>query len=530
MRKRQIIWSFVWSNLWVVLLAIALNLLSGFTRTEGASYLERITDALGLGQIDPLWRLALPGAAIMVSSYMLRWLGASVSRYLSKKLMFETRQKVIAHLEKIPFLSYEQYSIGDVQSRMINDVEEATDIFYIVLSRILNNLSLFVCSAVYMATINWVVTVVVVGVALAMGALNAKILKKMKQIRAESRKELGGLSTLTESVYNASDTVKAYGAKEYVKRVFGRQKDRYNRQVFAGEKVDGARLVMYNFVNNFALYGAMVYMGWLGIRGVVSVGEAVVLIYLIKQILVPIEVIFRWMSALVSSLASWERVEQLLCGKEEAAPVQSELGGALEITGTSFSYDGARDILANIGTVRLEPGKIYYIYGESGSGKTTLLKLWMGLYPRGGMQINGCDTQLNGNCAYASAKFELFPMTIYENIAMGSDAVTKEQCNAMLERLGFGEWIGSLAQGIDTPVLADGSNLSGGQKQAIVNARALLSGRKVIVLDEPFSALDSRSEAALHDVLEMEKKKKILLITSHRAITKNWYDETICIR
>ncbi len=529
MNKKQMIVSFIWSNKWLVVLAVLINALSGYTRTKGSAYLEYITDAVGLRQADRLVELAIIGAVIMVSSYVFRWLGACLCMYLSSKLAFETRQKLIAHLEKVPFLKYEQLSTGDIQSVLINDTADAANIIYNIFSRILNNVFLFVFSTMYMLTIHATITVVIVTITIAMGFLNSRLLKSIKKEKSESRKSLGRLTTLLESTYKGAGTIKTYNAQDYAKRVFVRQVDNYNEQMLNCERLDCIRLTIYNIVNNIALYGSMVYMGYLGINGTISVSQAVVLIYLIKQILIPIEVIFRWMFSLISSVAAWERIENIFKIPVEEEVDRKELSTqTLNITGLSFSYDGEKTLFEHINGLKFQEGKSYLLQGSSGSGKTTLLKLLMGLYNNSKLKINGdAKSSLKGHCAYSSASFELFPLSIYENITLGDSNITREACYDIINKLGFKEWIDSLENGIDTIVQNTGSNFSGGQKQMIVNARALLSNRRIVILDEPFSALDKEHEDALSKVLEKERGKRILLITSHRPVKSGVCQEEI---
>lgn len=521
---------FLRSNLHVLLLCIIVNLLSRYSRTSGAAYLGYMADAIGTHRIYMIPKLGATGAVIMVTFYVLRWLSTIIGNYMSQKLAFDVRKSLLSHLSKISFLTYEQKGAGDLQSAIANDALEASHIINIVCSTILNQLTLFIFSAAYMATINIETTLVTVTLAIVMALVNAGLLKKVKSEKYESRRSAGKLTEVLRSAFTAADTIKTYDAADYAAHCLEKQRDIYNKKMLNCTLLDAIRITIYSLADNLTLYGSMIYLGYIGIKGDISVADAVVLIYLIKQMLMPISVVFRQMFNLASNGAAWERIENIFKITADDTKKEQPLCDSFNISGLTFSYDDQNIMFDNMEEIHLKYGNTYWFQGSSGSGKTTLLKLLMGLYKNDTIKINGnINAGLDGMCAYCSAKFELFPLSIYENIALGDETITKEQCCNIIEKMGFGKWLSSLPMQIDTPVVNGGANLSGGQKQAIANARALLSTKKIVILDEPFSALDTAHEEALCKVLTEEKKNKIIIITSHRVLNSSFYDEKISI-
>jgi ATP-binding cassette subfamily B protein len=217
---------------------------------------------------------------------------------------------------------------------------------------------------------------------------------------------------------------------------------------------------------------------------------------MIKQILVPVEVIFRWMTEIAKSRVSWDRIGQVIEQPEENYDEISkdETVESLIVSDVNYSYESDKKILDNI-SFTAKKGDIVKISGKSGSGKTTLIKILLGLYssPTAVITLNHKTVNnLLGVSSYASSNDTLFPLSIYENIALGDGRIKKEECRALLHSFGFGEWIDSLPKGIDT--VLNGNELSGGQQQMIANARALLAEFPIVILDEPFSALDKEKE------------------------------------
>ncbi|MEG1427398.1 MAG: ATP-binding cassette domain-containing protein, partial [Oscillospiraceae bacterium] len=121
-----------------------------------------------------------------------------------------------------------------------------------------------------------------------------------------------------------------------------------------------------------------------------------------------------------------------------------------------------------------------------------------------------------GDIAFATVDKSIFPMSIYENIALGNDQITREQARGTMDSLGFSSWLDSLPQGMDTRVY---DNISGGQKQGIANARAIVSGKAVLIFDEPVSALDGEKTKRLTKVLEELTKTHFVLLVTHQALS-----------
>lgn len=517
MKKFARFFSFLKRNSFLLFLCIALNIISGLSKSIGAVYLQDITDTLEQGGTDSLLSFVLIGGALTFGSYVLRWLGAVVPNYLSHKFAYETRVQLFTHLSKIPFIDYEGYSQGELQSLIQNDSDKAGFIFYSALSRILNNVFLFIFSVWVMAATNVPATILAVFIVFAATAINQRILRRMKKHEKAAQQNLAEMTHSLESSFSALETIKTARAGAYAIGSFTEKQKACCDNRLRATRVDALHTIWYTFVENLCLFGSIGYLGFLGISGEMSIGEVLMFIYLIKQIIMPIEVAFRWMVTITSATASWERIlEKYAVPSEEppASPAPADIS-RFEARGITFAYKDKAPILQKQ-DVLLNKGELSGLSGPSGSGKTTLLKILSGMY----QAENGSYTadgnllpSLQGIAAYAALNNSLFPLSIYENIALGNEDITREAAQSMLERLGFAEWLRSLPEGLDTVLNND---RSGGQQQAVINARALLSGKPMIILDEPYSALDTEREIALNAVLQDMKVHKLILLTSHR--------------
>lgn len=523
MKKYQSFYDFLRRNIIFLILCVVINLFSGLFKSLGATYLQEITDALELGEYDLLLGFVLIGGALTFGAFVLRWLGAVVPNYLAEKFSYESRIKLFEHLTKIPFMEYEKYPQGELLSIMQNDSTRSGQILYTVLSRILNNIFLFGFSVWVMAKTHVTATIVAVCIVFAAAIINQLILKRMKRHEENAQQSLAEMTSSLERTFNGIETIKTYDATDFAVESYHQKQKEYCDSKYKSSRVNAGRVSWYLLVEDICLCGSVAYLGYMGITGLMSVGEVMMFIYLIKQIITPVEVIFRWMSTLAGSAASWERVcDKMNISVDEAA--ESSVVGvitdgdfAIKADDINFSYDDdeGRKIIDGL-DIELKSGEIVGLTGASGTGKTTLLKILSGMYhsPTASFTLNGTDVDgLLDITAYASLDKSLFPLSIYENISMGNGSVTKSAAQETLTELGFGEWIAELPNGIDTMLNED---ISGGQQQSIATARALLSGKPLIILDEPYSALDVQKEEKLSEYLASHKKGRVILLTSHR--------------
>ena len=515
---------------WPVLVLASL-LLAGFAvvRTYSASFISDIVERLqARAPLSEAVRLAFLGAALACSSYVMRYAGSMLCVMLSEKLALQTRCRLVRHLCRIPWSEYERQKTGQLQAVIRGDVQQGADMVYSIFSRIELNVMLFLSTFVYMLIISPVPAFIIAGFTLFMAFVNQQILTRQKLYRKRSRDAAGEVAETVLTSCRGMSTVKAYGAEKFILALLGEKKKSYNDAVYRAELIDAGRLSAYNLTSSFVLYATILLMGYKGIRGEVSWGDILVFIVLVRQVIMPAEVVFRWMGQVAVGIAAWERVADILgidAEKERRElPEPEERIGVKEV---SFSYGQDAEILHGL-ELELKKGELGALMGESGSGKTTLCKILCGLYGGGSQGQEPyrlhMEWLLDGKakeggsvpwCVYNPAEPELFHMSIYENIVFGRMQVTREECMALAKELGAGDFIRRLPDGIDTVIEAGGRTLSGGQRQAIVNMRALLSGRKMLILDEAFASLDVERRQRLLTVLEKQRFDQLILMVTH---------------
>ena len=489
---------------------------------SGAQFLIRdITDGIALGSFGrvPFFVMLALGLHLICIVFSLsgNWVQANMSNRFGAAI----RVKLFNHLSRASQLELEKLKTGDLQSAFRNDTDQA--------SRLLGLMSFFnqlvfllIFETVFLAAINLRLTLIVIVSAVAIGFFTQNFLKVIKRYETASRKDLGDMSQSVLNIYDSADTIKLNNAQGFVSRIFNARRDSYNRNKLNSAKADTIRLVLQIGLNNAALFGCVIYLAHAAINGYASIGEVLAYVSLLSMLLAHIDNMFRRFAPLMGCIAAWERVKKLfdLPTKENASETQhspSVIADSITISGINFGYDADSPIFKDF-SLHLKKGLIHALTGESGSGKTTLIKILLGFYDAPGMRIEQDGAAIEGiQPGYVPSDNRLFNMSIYDNIALGDEGITREHCLNLAESVGFKGWIDSLPHGLDTLVAENAQNLSGGQAQAVCILRALATGRSILVMDEPFAALDADKETALLDTLARAKQDRIVIVTSHRV-------------
>jgi len=521
---------FLRKNIWGIIGVMTLSAFSALGRIGGVSFVETITDTIQAGFPNGIWdflMVVLIASAIMTSFYVTRVLVQVVAAKIGERMAVETRVRIVKHLAKIPFIKYEKYSTGELQSVYRNDIGIASGMVDTVFYALFGSAVLLVFQAVLMISLNPAAGIIVISFSVGLSVVNQFVAKLYKRFQAVERKAVGELTAVVEGVGQGMDTIKTYKARDYVMNSFLKIKRVYNKSTFNSQKVDSASNALYDLVSEGFFLGVVIYIGAAGINGYMTLGQILAFIAVYRDFTTPMRNILGCTRRYARESIAWKRVYELL-----EVPMQDNQSGetadnayqsidTLDIQNISFAYDENEDILHDF-SISLKKGQSHVLIGESGCGKTTFLKIMTGLYdaPYGELLVDGriADREkLFKSAVYVSSNNPLFTMSIYDNITLGDSRITREMCDALARELGIGDWLDSLPDGLDTEISENAKNISGGQQQTINNMRALLSGSAVIILDEPNSALDKDKETRLSKAIERMKHDKIILITSHRA-------------
>ena len=260
--------------------------------------------------------------------------------------------------------------------------------------------------------------------------------------------------------------------------------------------------------------------------GQITIGVIFSFIALVHLFISPIGSLEMWFRSLSSSLVSYERLDELLSIDRESmgeGKYNQKDGMELRLENISFKYNDDSQYVLEKFSCRFEKNKLNLIKAKSGIGKTTLLDILFGLYApeNGSIYVNGQNLSgidlygYRSHIAYLQQEPFILDDTLFYNLQLADEHLTKERADEMLRRFGLGEWLEKLPLGLDTILGERGVNMSVGQKQRLSIIQAMLRNCKVIILDEPSSALDKENEQGLISILCGIKSFATVIVVSH---------------
>lgn len=455
---------------------------------------------------------------------------------------------VFAKAMRLPYAYYEQHHSADFMSKLTFDTERAGDIYSSRLRRLLSAVISSIVFLVPMVCDSWQLTLCLLGVSILSFAVNALFLSPMKQNGTQLSKQHGVILEKLTNMLAGMELIKIFPMRGTMWEDYhAANADYYETQVKAGRL--SAALESLNCL--FDLTGALAFLG-LGIyfvsKDMIGLGQLTAIYTLYGSFRYVFLDIGTYLPQMMNCLANAERLYQFLQLEEEedvaAAPVplqqEQRQGYAVTVEKLSFSY-GDTPLLNDL-SLNIKENSFVALTGESGCGKSTLAKLLLGFYAPNKGQIFVCGKSCQNNSikeirdliAYVPQEPYLYGVSIAENIAYGRSGVNPsdvpmEDIIAAAKAANAHDFIMELPEGYQTIVGERGNTLSGGEKQRIALARAVLKNAPVLLLDEATSALDGKSEQLVNEAIKKVCQNHTTIMIAHRSTTIAMADEVVVI-
>ena len=486
----------------------------------------------GSTDLTQIWIYAAVLAAVYVASGVLTYLSSIGLSYLSRCIIKRIRTDIFARLMSLPVSYFDTRQAGDIISVLSYDLDTLGESLANDVMMVLTSIVTIVGSLIMMFVTAPILVVVFV-VTIPLSALFTWWLTKKVQplFRARSRK-LGQLNGFIEEIITGQKTTKAYNCEE---SVIGRFEEKNKDAIEAYTVAESYGTISgpaVNFMNNLSLalislFGAIMYM-----TGVISsVGKIASFVLYSRKFSGPINEIANVLSEFQSALAAAERAFRVLEEGPEAPDAEGaeelrDVRGDVEIEHLRFGYTPGK-VVINDFSLKVSAGDVVAIVGHTGAGKTTIINLLMRFYDAqsGTIKIDGHDitevtrASLRSSFTMVLQDTWLFSGTIYENVAYGSENVTREDVERVCRAAKIHSFISRLPKGYDALLTDNAVNISKGQKQLLTIARAMLSSSPMLILDEATSNVDTRTEQYIQQAMEELMRGRTCFVIAHRLST-----------
>ncbi|MBQ1506430.1 MAG: ABC transporter ATP-binding protein [Erysipelotrichales bacterium] len=482
-----------------------------------------IDNGVEKGNIDHIYSMAAFMILVAVVSLFSGYMGGKLSTYASSGFAKNLRQAMFENIQTFSFSNIDKYSTSGLVTRLTTDVSNLQQAYQMMLRMFVRAPSSLIVAMIMAFRINsrlamiylYALIILSVGMILIM-------MRSMKYFQQVFRK----YDDLNESVQeNVSSirVVKAYVREDYEEQKFKRaSKNIYDLFLKAERAVSWQSPLMSGTV-----YGCILLISWLGARMIVqnelTTGNMMSLLTYCTYILMSLMMLGMIFLMITMSTASMQRISEVLNEKSDLTnpenPVYEIKDGSVEFDHVDFAYrtGTGQNVLSDI-NFRIESGETVGILGMTGSGKSSLVSLICRLYDvnNGSVKVGGKDVReydldtLRNSVSIVLQKNELFSGTIYENLRWGDENATDEECQRAAEIAQADAFIRQFPDGYNTYIEQGGTNVSGGQKQRLCIARALLKKPKILILDDSTSAVDTATDAKIRksfreDLPEMTK-------------------------
>ena len=504
---------------------------------------EQVQHKLATGSMDftPIYTILKTILFIYIGSSLLSFFQHYIIAGVVQKLITDIRYKFNKKLSRLPLSYFDNHNTGDILSRVTNDIDNINNTLQNNLIQIIVSVVTFVGVFVIMLTESVSLSITSLSPFPVCFLIAAVILRFSKHYFRKQWKETGDVNGHIEEMFTGHRIVKAFGHEEIAIAEFDEINEKLCESGRKAQFLSGLLSPLINFANNVGYVIICVIGGYLIVKKEATVGDITVFITYSKLLMQPITDLSNIANNMQSSLASAERVFDLLEAEEEVDDIKTDLclqhGGSVEFRSVDFSYLPEKPLIRDF-NLKVNKGDLVAIVGPTGAGKTTIVNLLMRFY-----EIQGGDILVDGVSIKDISRENLrnifgmvlqdtwlFKGTVRENIFYGRKDATEEEFEKAVTAAKIDSFIDTLTDGYDTVIEEGGSNLSAGQRQLITIARAILASPDILILDEATSSVDTRTELQIQNATYNLMQGRTNFVIAHRLSTIREADVIIVMR
>ncbi len=502
-----------------------------------ASIIDKGVEA---GDIGHIYRIGGCMVALAACGLLAGVLGGRFAARASAGYARNLREAMFVDIQSFSFSNIDKYSTAGLVTRLTTDVTNIQNAFQMLLRMCFRAPFSMICAMTMAFAINARLASIYLGAVVFLGILLFMIVTSAMEYFQQAFPKYDDMNASVQENVSAIRVVKAYVREDHETEKF-RQASRNIYDIFKRAEYK----VIWNApLMQITVYGCIMLISWLGARMIVSdaltTGELMSLLTYCMNILMSLMMLSMVFVMLTMSVASARRIVEVLEEKSDLAepedPIFTVEDGSIRFEGVDFAYhkESEEPVLHQI-DLKIHPGETIGIIGGTGSAKTSLVNLISRLYDvtAGRVLVGGRDVReydmeaLRGQVAVVLQKNVLFSGTILENLRWGRADATEEECRQACRLACADEFIEKMPKGYDTYIEQGGTNVSGGQKQRLCIARALLKRPKILILDDSTSAVDTATDSKIRQAFAEELPGTTKLIIAQRISSVEGADRII---
>lgn len=499
----------------------------------------------GVAQKDGGYILKM-GLVMAITSFLMAAggiLGAYFAAKASISFTSDLRRDLFARVQQFSFKNIDTFSTGSLVTRLTNDIQQVQNLIMMGLRMMLRAPGMFLGALVMAFWMNAELAAVILVVIPLLTAAIVWILRTAYPRFTAMQKALDTLNSGIQEVLTNVRVVKSFVREDYEEKRFADTNRELKEAGLRALKIVIATMPVMMFAMNVTTLAVVWFGGNLIIGGRMAVGDLTAFTTYIVQILMSLMMLSVVFLQSSRAMASIRRIDEVLdepidLSDENASQKDRKVEkGRVEFKDVSFSYrEGGEPVLSHI-SLTAEPGETIGILGATGSGKTSLVQLIPRLYDvtEGSVRVDGIDVReyslknLRDGVGMVLQKNVLFSGTIEENLRWGDETATEEEVRRAAVYAQADSFVNSFAEGYKTEMGQGGVNVSGGQKQRLCIARALLKKPKILILDDSTSAVDTATEAAIRTAFREDLKDTTKFIIAQRLSSLEYADRILVL-
>lgn len=536
------------------LLIIALFLLVGAVVISvlAPNQLKKLTDIINQGaankniNMNDVQKFALLLISMYIISAICTFVSGLTMNIVSMRYTEQLRKQIIAKINRVPLRYFDSSSTGDVMSRLTNDVDQIGQSMQQSVSTLFQSIFMIIGVLIAMFISSWQLALVCVATLPLMMIVIFFILKIAGPWFIKRQDMIGDVESVVEENYNGQLIIKVFNSSDRINADFEEHNKKLGSTLFTSEIFGGLMQPIMNFVSYLA-YAAVCLTGGLLMNaqatngmdptavGYITIGTITAFLTYVNLFQSPLTQIAQAMNSLQGATAAGKRVFEFLGEKEMEDESHKErqllvdgkevVKGEVTFEHVSFGYDETREIIHDF-SAEIKPGMKVAIVGPTGAGKTTMVNLLMRFYDvgKGNIKIDGKDIksmpreEIHDLFAMVLQDTWVFDGTLRENLEYNTKGLTEQDFDNAIHDAHLVHFVRSLPGGLEH-VIEEDSSISGGQKQLITIARAMLKKAPLLILDEATSNVDTRTEEKIQEAMDRLTKGKTSFVIAHRLST-----------